>query len=499
MFNELVIDNLSFKYYFRDFLSLNQIYLQIKKGEFIIITGPSGSGKSSLCYALTGLIPHFYSGDFSGSISFDGTNILELSPSQISQYIGYIPQRIGSALATPYIFTELSFPLECQAYSKQEILQNVFSTAEKLGLQNFLSREVNTLSEGEKQKVILGSALVHNPPVIVADEPLANLDLPNRNMILRLFEYLSCLNKTIIIFTHNYHNYLHLATRLIELKKGHIKQDYISDTKNKNSFQISNEDYTSKGSDPKKKDRTNTRVNPDTSFLQIQALSFNHSNNFFLNELSHSFPKGSIIGLVGENGSGKTTLLELISGLCKPKEGKILLNHTNILDLSWRKRAEFFGFVPQTPENHFFEETVRKEIKLISDNIKHSYSESDIADHLRKASLENFGGYSPYSLSEGEKRRLAYISATFHDPSVILLDEITNGLDFTNLRWLKTELIKQKKKDKLILIASHDWKFIAEITDEILLLDEGQLSHLSHTQFKQYIDDQILRYDHFMG
>ena len=196
--------------------------------EFVILTGPSGSGKSTLCYSMLGLIPNFYAGEIEGKIIFHHDGMKKSSISKLSKNIGYIPQRIENSFTTPYVISELAFPMEYRNYSKQKMMKTIDTISSDIGIEHLLYRRINKLSDGEKQQIAIGCALVTDPEIIVADEPLANLDKKNKKTNLSILQKLHSEGKTIIVSTHELKNYANMVTSVIELSDGKIVRDISS-------------------------------------------------------------------------------------------------------------------------------------------------------------------------------------------------------------------------------------------------------------------------------
>lgn len=210
-----------------------------------------------------------------------------------------------------------------------------------------------------------------------------------------------------------------------------------------------------------------------------------------MDKITLSAIRGQSIGITGDNGSGKTTLLKIICGLIKPKEGDVFINGESIQRLSWREIAKIIGVVFQDPDKQFFESSVEEEILSISKNLDISQSMSDVSSILKECKMEGYESYSPQSLSFGEKRRLAFLSAIQHHPEIVLLDEITIGLDQQNKTWLHNKLVELKKSGRTIFIVSHNLSWLVENTDIIIEMKNGQISSVIETNQIAKIIKQI--------
>ncbi len=462
-----------FKYFMREFPALSNIDLSIAEGEFVVITGSSGSGKSTLIYSILGLIPFFYSGEIKGEVLFKGENISNIQLANHSRTVGYISQRIDNSFATPFVFSELAFPLEyANKGNKCDIGTKVNNHSLNLNINNVLTRRIHSLSEGEKQLVSFGCASINNCDVLIADEPLANLDNKNRKLILSKFKKIHNVGKTLIITTHDYKSYLPFASRLIHVIEGEIKEDKRLNRKDKTSIVFDYEDnFTGlRGSQ--------SVLKHDNISIDVTNLKFRFSEQFQLEDISFTAEKGKVIGIIGDNGSGKTTLLKNLIGLLEPQSGTINILGKSIKNLSWNELTERVGVVFQNPDKQFFETTVKNEILLISKNLQRKIEEEGVSNKLKECGLEGYENYNPHSLSFGEKRRIAFLAATHHQPEIILIDEITIGMDNQNKNWLQNRIRKLRDLEKTIIIISHDWNWLGKIVDEIIHLRNGQISFI---------------------
>lgn len=457
----------------REHPTLSDIDLSFSEGEFVVITGASGSGKSTLAYSILGLIPFFYSGERGGEVLYRSEDISKVHLADHSRKIGYISQRIDNSFATPYVFSELAFPLEYAEKNKdKDIGTEIVAHSSKLNINNLLSRKIHNLSEGEKQLVSFGCATINNIDMIIADEPLANLDYRNKKLILAKFREFHNSGKTLIITTHDYESYLPIASRIIYVDKGKIKEDKQLQKKGRIPINI---DYERKLTDLISLQKAPKVSNVKNIVLEAKNLNFKYSKQFQLNNVSLSIEKGEVIGIIGDNGSGKTTLLKILSGLIEPQSGTISICGESIKNLPWNEITNKIGVVFQDPDKQFFEATVKDEILLISKNLDKDNETEEISSKLKECGLENYETYNPHSLSFGEKRRLAFLAATQHHPEIVLIDEITVGMDKQNKSWLQKKLIELKNSNKTLIIISHDWKWLGKIADSIIYLKDGQI------------------------
>ncbi len=490
-------ENFSFQYHFRDEWALSDINLSISQGEFIILTGSSGSGKSSLCYSLVGLIPFFYAGQTKGDVFIGNQKIEESSILYLSKKIGYVPQRVENTLVTPFVLTELAFPLEYRDIENESISKKVQAISSKLHLNNLLDSNPQKLSEGQKQKVAIACGLTSNPEIFIADEPLANLDTNNKKVICSLLAEMNREGKTIIVSTHDISHYLSVATRVIEIEKGKIVRKI---TIKKDNGDIEETTNIQEGEEIGGKSADNQSSTKKT-ILSAKNLEFEFPEGFKLNDISFSLNEGEIVGILGDNGSGKTTLAKLLCGMLTPNRGSIEIKGKNFKDMSWKEKAKYISMVFQNPEIQFFEDKVDQEVELVKESLEIESKGAEINTLLEESGLIRYKNQNPQSLSHGEKRRLAFVATIYHEPDIIILDEITNGLDNENKKWLVNKIYGLRTENKTVVIISHDSTWLKEFCDRLFFLENGSMKEieeldslaLSTMESKEISDPIVIR------
>lgn len=220
------ISNLSFQYLRNTAPTLRNINLEINRGDFILLSGPTGCGKTTFCRCLTGLVPHFHNGYFKGEVLIDGLNTLKVPVYETAKKVGMVFQNPENQLVAMNVERELGFAMENLAYPSDEIRARIEESIELFQLESLREKAPYELSGGEQQRVAIAAILTLNPDIIILDEPTSNLDPVGAHRILELLKKLNTdYNKTIIIIEHRLELVVPLINRLMVMDQGSIILD----------------------------------------------------------------------------------------------------------------------------------------------------------------------------------------------------------------------------------------------------------------------------------
>ncbi|MEM0027372.1 MAG: energy-coupling factor transporter ATPase [Ignisphaera sp.] len=501
------VRNLTYFYPNLDTPALQDINFKIDYGEFAIITGPSGGGKSTLCKILTGLIPGIYGGRLSGEVYIDGINVIEKGVRGVIGRVGVVLQVPENQIANLLVEEELTFGLENLLYDPRVIRERIYEVSKNLEIQHLLNRTTYTLSGGEAQKVVIGSVLVYKPKILILDEPLAHIDPTSVENLLSILTRVNRENGiTVVVIEHRLSELLGYATRVIVLNK-----KIIFDGRAKDSIQYLIESGVevppvtelaiSIGVKPIFSVEDAAKVlgryltqgvckcrNVDTSRNAVGsegkevAISLDNvwyaysGNKYVLRGINLNIYRGEMLAIVGPNGSGKTTLIKHFNGLLKPVRGYVKVFGKDTKMYSVAELARHVGIVFQNPLHQFFEEAAIKEIMFTLRNMGVECSEDKAMKILDMFKLRHVAYKSPYELSVGEQRRLAIASIVAYEPDVIVLDEPTAGIDYA----LKMELLeiisRLREKNKTIVVVTHDMEFLSKANvDRVIVMYNGRV------------------------
>lgn len=509
----VVFDKYNFKYKSQVEPSLFDIDLKVKKGEKIIIVGPSGSGKSTLAKSLNGQIPNTFPGDITGSCLIDGKDLLDSSIFDLSLSVGTVLQDTDGQFVGLTVAEDIAFSLENDNVDQEEMKKIVEKWAKELNLSKLLEMKPGELSGGQKQSVSIAGVLVSDVPILLLDEPLANLDPKSGRKTMELLNRLADkLGYTVIVIEHRLEEALLLdPDRIIAVDGGKILADmsptellksdilekigirrplYIDAMKyagvdisgyeklgDFDEVEISPSDLAkiegwAKGQVGKEIKKTNEEV------IKIENLTFSYERENILENLSLEIDKGEIISILGPNGAGKSTLAKLMCGFLRPDSGKIILAGKDSKDLSIKEIADKVGFILQNPNAMISKTMIFDEVAfgLRVRGVAEDVIEKKVHDALEICGLYSFRKWPISALSYGQRRRVTIASILVLDPEVIIMDEPTAGQDFHHYTKMMEFIRKiNKEYDLTILMISHDMHLIEEYTDRALVIGDKKI------------------------
>ncbi len=509
----VVFDKYNFKYKSQVEPSLFDIDLKVKKGEKIIIVGPSGSGKSTLAKSLNGQIPNTFPGDITGSCLIDGKDLLDSSIFDLSLSVGTVLQDTDGQFVGLTVAEDIAFSLENDNVDQEEMKKIVEKWAKELNLSKLLEMKPGELSGGQKQSVSIAGVLVSDVPILLLDEPLANLDPKSGRKTMELLKRLADkLGYTVIVIEHRLEEALLLdPDRIIAVDGGKILADmsptellksdilekigirrplYIDAMKyagvdisgyeklgDFDEVEISPSDLAkiegwAKGQVGKEIKKTNVEV------IKIENLTFSYERENILENLSLEIDKGEIISILGPNGAGKSTLAKLMCGFLRPDSGKIILAGKDSKDLSIKEIADKVGFILQNPNAMISKTMIFDEVAfgLRVRGVGEDVIEKKVHDALEICGLYSFRKWPISALSYGQRRRVTIASILVLDPEVIIMDEPTAGQDFHHYTKMMEFIRKiNKEYDLTILMISHDMHLIEEYTDRALVIGDKKI------------------------
>lgn len=504
LLNVIKFENVSFTYPGAEQPALRQVTLEIPQGDFCLVFGPSGGGKSTLLRCTNGLVPHFSGGRLEGAISVNGLNPLKLSTQGMSREVGFVFQDPEAQFVVDRVEDEIAFALENLALPPAEMEERVETALQLLKLSTLRDRRLETLSGGEKQRVAIAAALVLRPGLLVLDEPTSQLDpYAAEEVLLALVRLNHELGLTILLAEHRLERILPFATRAVYLEAGQpgviageprevlrqvpVNPPVVSLGKAlgweplpltvEEARQFARQHRPIHFTKPEDAERPVAGAQSTRQpFLRAEGLEVSYGSTPALRGVSLGLYPHEITVLMGPNGSGKTTLLRCLVGLTKPQAGKVWVEGESIAGQKVAEVCRRVGYLPQDPNALLFSDTVEEELLVTLRNHGRTPQVGEVMELLTRLGLGDKAAAYPRDLSAGERQRVALGAVLVAKPGALLLDEPTRGLDYAAKRAL-LELLRGWRDDGMaILLVTHDVELAAEAADRVILLEDGQVS-----------------------
>lgn len=495
----------TFKYQAQQEPTLKDIQLSIYQGEKVLIIGPSGSGKSTLGQCLNGIIPNIYKGEHSGSLILDGQEAFDLSVYDKSLLVSTVLQDTDGQFVGLSVAEDLAFALENDMESQQIMHQKIGDWAEKLSLTDLLAHRPQDLSGGQKQRVSLAGVLIDESPILLFDEPLANLDPKSGQDTIDLIDRLHRQEgTTTIIIEHRLEDVLYRhVDRVVLINDGQILFNGNPDQLLKTSLLQENgireplyiSTLRALGYPIEDAEHLASVWEVDVASLtvgQLPALHFESESEEVLLETNHlhfSYPekqvlkdinltihKGERLAIVGKNGAGKSTLAKALCGFIRP-EGELLWNGQSIQDDSIKERAGRIGYVLQNPNQMISQNMIFDEVALglRLRGVDEGVVEQRVLNILEVCGLYPFRKWPISALSYGQKKRVTIASILVLNPEIILLDEPTAGQDQRHYREMMDFLDQLNAKGHTIVMITHDMQLMLDYSDRAVVVVDGQI------------------------
>lgn len=432
---------------------LSDIHLTMKDGEFVLICGESGCGKTTLTKLINGLIPHFQKdAKLEGTVTVEGKEIARTPMYEIAELAGSVFQNPKTQFFHTNSNAELAFGLENRGEAPEFIEKRVQETIAALEIENLADRNVFAMSGGEKQLLAFASVYAMDPRVYVLDEPSANLDAGGIERLCKRLEVIKSAGHTVVVAEHRLAYLQRFADRILYLKDGRIDRTFTREEFEALS-QKEREEMGLRSILLEEIQIPELTASKADGSLKIQNLSCRRKKQTVFTNVNLCAKEGDIIGIIGRNGAGKSTFCSCLCGLLPEKEGQILYNGKR---LSKRDRRKLFGMVMQEVNHQLFSDSVKNECLLAKENA----SEEEIRSLLKRFDLLEYADCHPMTLSGGQRQRLAICQAVIGGKKLLIFDEPTSGLDFRHMCQVG-QLMKQLAQEKyILLVVTHDYEFL---------------------------------------
>ena len=455
----LTLENLSL-FYEQDKKVLDDINLIVADGECVLLTGESGSGKSSIINSINGLAFEYENAKFSGNIKVDNKDLKGMELYEISLMISSVFQNPKTHFFNVDTTLELLFYLENIGLDRKEMESRMEDMLKLFPIKHLLGRSIFDLSGGEKQILCVAACYISGCKIIVLDEPSSNLDDTYIDILKEMLQILKNKGITLIIAEHRIYYLTDLADRIILVRKGELFKELTKDELLNSEKQLG-----LRSAIKTVLKAQNKSVGND---LNIKKLEYNFKEGSELNIEDISFGLGNIYGITGKNGCGKSTFLRVMTGL--DDRGKSEITFDGKI-LNKKDRLKNSSLVMQDVNHQLFTDSVEEEIKL---GVK-DLSQDRLDKVLFGLELTELKDRHPMSLSGGQKQRVAIASVLCKNSRFIFFDEPTSGMDYKNMIRISKLIKEMSTKDNIIFIVSHDNEFLNKTADSILCLEEFKI------------------------
>ncbi len=499
----LSIKNLSFTYPMLNTRALDSVTMTVEQGDFVVLCGQSGSGKTTLLKMFKREITP--NGKCSGEVFFKGEPIKDIDDRTSAKKIGFVFQKPEQQIVTDKVWHELAFGLESLGYDSKYIRLRVGEMANYFGISSLFHRKTENLSGGQKQLLNLASVMAMSPDVLILDEPTSQLDPISAGDFIATLKRLNTeLGLTIILTEHRLQDVFPIADKVAvldngkliaygkpreicrELKKHPVSAGFPSAVQIYNSTDISTDcpltvregrDFINNNFSKRKIEIRDTVPKTEIAVeLKDAFFRYEKEGQDILAGTRLKVYKGEHFSILGGNGSGKTTTLKILSGILKPYRGSVFINgqKMNRKPLTEYSRMGI-AMLPQNPETVFIKP------KIIEDYIELckikgvENRDKKIAEITESLGIKGLMDKHPYDLSGGEVQRCALGKILLANPSIILLDEPTKGIDAYGKISLAKMLNKIKSQGRTIITVTHDVEFSAIVSDRCALFFDGDV------------------------
>lgn len=518
----IVIENLSFRYPGAEADVLRNVNLTIERGDFVAVVGGNGAAKTTLCKSINGLIPHYWSGDFAGSVTVDGVDTYTSSVAELSTRVGYVYQDFQNQLVRPTVRDDVAFgPIN---FGRDSYLADTDAALDSLGIAHLDDRYIWQLSGGQAHLTALAGALALRPEVIIVDEPVAELDPARAEEI---YERLAELNRehgvTVITIEHHAEFVAKYAKSVVLMAHGspvwhlpiedalrrtdELEQHGIPAPQAVQAVRALGLDAAPRtpaeaaellGAHPLRSDvvvdggaqaaellgtrpvRTDATADPVPVVAQVENVTHGYKSvggniTPVLQGLDTTLRSGERIALVGGNGAGKSTLLKLLAGIIVAREGEVVIDGTSTRSVSARKMANTAAYLYQHPQLMFLKGSVRDDVALFPRSRKVPDTDQIVQRVLERVALTPIAERDGRTLSGGQQRRATLAIGLAMRPKLLLLDEPTSSLDTQSRDDVTTMLAELADTIECTVVATHDMQLVAEWANRVLVLEGGRI------------------------
>ena len=451
---------------------VHAINLNVSPGECVVLTGESGSGKSSIINAINGLGARYDNARIEGTIALDGDELTQKQIYEIAMLVSSVFQNPKTHFFNVDTTQELLFFLENTGVSKKDMQERLQELLSLFPIAHLLNRSIFELSGGEKQILCLASSYIAGCKLILLDEPTSNLDHTYIEILAHMLRRLKEQGITLLIAEHRLYYLREILDRLIHIKKGEIKHCYTQSE----FIRLSTDELHALGLRSNVDEALSLPELPPYTIencptLRIDNLTLSFAKQCNLHVSNLAFHTNYIYGIVGKNGCGKSSFIKSLIGVMKQSKETVFYQDKQC---NKRKRISLSSLVMQDVNSQLFSESVEHELTLTQKNI----SEVSLDSILEQLNIREFKNAHPMSLSGGQKQRVAIATSMVDGAALMYFDEPTSGMDYKNMLAISHCIQSLKNQKRIIFIVSHDVEFLNITCDYILNIERFSTRHL---------------------
>lgn len=505
--------NLGFQYESQKQPTLKEINVDIYEGEKILILGPSGSGKSTFANLINGLCPHAFKGTITGELEIMGRDVRKESIFSLSTLVGTVLQDTDGQFIGLSVAEDIAFALENDAVPEAEMRERVNHWAKQVMLEPLLSHRPQALSGGQKQRVSMAGVLIDEVPVLLFDEPLANLDPATGQEAIALIDELQRKgNATVLIIEHRLEDVLYREVdRILLFEEGALTADLTPDELLRSGLlrkagireplyltalryagatlselrhpadvrRVDGEGLSGRLLAWQEEQPAERPLPEGKELLRAEGLTFSYElqGKPVLRDLSLTICEGEMISIVGQNGAGKSTLSKAICGFLNTLQGKLFFEGEDMASMSVKERADHIGYVMQNPNQMISKAMIYDEVALglRLRGVPEEEIRERVMETLRICGLYAFRSWPVSALSFGQKKRVSIAAILVLRPKLLLLDEPTAGQDFRNYTRMMDFLLSINRLGITVVMITHDMHLMLEYTRRAIVMASGRI------------------------
>jgi energy-coupling factor transporter ATP-binding protein EcfA2 len=509
----VVCQNVSFQYPNSNRYALKNLNLEVHKGEFLGLIGPTGAGKTTLCLAMNGIVPQFYTGRFFGSIKITGMDTVEHPIFDFAKLVGMVFDDPATQLITISAENEIAFPLENLKIPREIIINRINKVLAAVRLGDKRKKHPQDLSGGEKQRLSIAAAIAIQPKILVLDEPTSQLDPVGTEEI---FSTIKSLNKdlgiTIIMASHSAEEISEFADRIAlisqgevqaigtpdeiytnieSLEKNHLRPPQVTSIFHKLSkrgisiprLPVKMQDTPLlieqlRGKPFKNIELKKSLKNNKKPLIEVNSLTYNYPDGTqALNNVSMDINSGDFVLIIGQNGAGKSTLVKNFINLLQPSSGMVKFDGVPTNKFTISELARKIGYISQNPDNQIFNRTVESEIAYALEHWDLPLEERTERTNgiLEDMNLVRQKSRHPLSLPKGDRARVVIAAALALNPDVLIFDEPTTGQDFEGAKQILDIAKKLHLRNKTIIVVTHHLYLMPNYADRVVVMGKGTI------------------------